>query len=341
MIYLPINSLILIIAFLLLLSAFFSASEIALFSFRKTRLAMLVKQGNKRAIMVNELLQHPEAVLSTILVGNNIVNTATSVLGTVLALEIFPEHGVLIAMFGIAFITIQFGEVLPKALASQFWEKMAFASTNPLRIFGLIFYPFVVFFSITTRIFGRIFGIKIQYRKPLITKAELHHMADIVKESGNIKEDEALILQNIFKFTDKTVRDIILPKEKVDLLSINATNDEILKMITDRHHTRIPVYEETPDNIVGVLYTKEYLNVVCYGDSGLIVLQDLIRKPYFISETRKISEVLKEMQKNHLHLVVVKDEKGRFAGIVTIEDIMEEIIGDITDEHDVDTQNLS
>jgi CBS domain containing-hemolysin-like protein len=302
---------------------------------------MLVKQGDKRAIMVNKLLQRPEAVLSTILVGNNIVNTATSVLGTVLALEIFPKHGVLIAMFGIAFITIQFGEVMPKALASQFWEKMAFASTKPLRFFSFIFYPFVLFFSITTRIFGRIFGIRIKYNKPLITKDELHHMVDIVKESGNIKEDEAMILQNIFKFTDKTVRDIILPREKVDVLNINSNNDEILKMITEKHHTRIPVYEESPDNIIGILYTKEFLNVVCYGESGLIVLLDLIRKPYFITETRKISEILKEMQKNHLHLAVVKDANGKFTGIVTVEDIIEEIIGEITDEHDVEPQNLS
>jgi CBS domain containing-hemolysin-like protein len=335
MIDLPINSLVVIIALLLLLSAFFSASEIALFTFRKTRLAMLVKQENKNAILINNMMQRPETVLSTILIGNNIVNTASSVLATVLAIELFHERGVIIAMLGMAFLTIQFSEIIPKALASQFWEKTAFAAVRPVRFFSFIFYPFVSFFSLTTRFFGLILGIRIKYRKPIITKDELRHTVDIAKEGGNLKDDEAMILQNIFKFTDRTVQEVMLPREKVDLINLNASSDEILKIITDKHHTRIPIYEGTPDNIVGILYTKDYMNVVCYGQGGLIVLQDLIRKPYMVSENIKTSELLKELQKNHIHLAIVKDDRGKFNGIITIEDIMEEIVGEIMDEHDI------
>ncbi|MBI4833825.1 MAG: HlyC/CorC family transporter [Planctomycetes bacterium] len=334
MIDLPTWSLIISIVLLLFLSGFFSASELALFSFRKTRLVMLVKQGNKKAQRLNHIMQKPESILSTILVGNNIINTASAVLATILAVRLFPEHGYLIALFGMAFLTIQFGEVLPKALASQFWEKTAFSAVNPLRVFSTLFYPFVKFFSLTTRFFAFLLGIKIKYRKPFITKDELRYTVEMAKDAGHLKDDETLILQNIFKFTDQTVADVMLPKEKVDVLNIDASQEEILTMITNKHHTRIPVYQGKPDNIIGILYTKEYLNVICHGDTGLIILHDLIRKPYVVSDTAKTSEILKVMQKSHIHLAIVKDRADKFIGVITIEDILEEIVGDIWDEHD-------
>jgi CBS domain containing-hemolysin-like protein len=330
----PVWSLITSIVLLLFLSGFFSASELALFSFRKTRLAMLVKQGSKKAILLNRIMQKPESVLSTILVGNNIVNTASTILATILAVRLFDDEGYLIAMFGMAFLTIQFGEVLPKALASQFWEKAAFAATNPIKIFNIIFYPFVMFFSLTTKFLVFLLGIRIKYRKPLITKDELRHTVEMAKDAGHLKEDETLILQNIFKFTDQKVADVMLPMEKVDVLDIDASQEKILDMIADKHHTRIPVYQGKPDNIIGILYTKEYVNVICHGDTGLIVLHDLIRNPYVVSDTSKTSEILKVMQKSHVHLAIVKDKSDKFVGVITIEDILEEIVGDIWDEHD-------
>jgi len=184
--------------------------------------------------------------------------------------------------------------------------------------YSVSFYPFVALFSLTTRFFGLLLGIKIKYSKPLITKEELRHTVDIARETGNLKENEAIILQNLFKFTDRTVQEVMLPRNKVDILSISAPTNQILNTITEKHHTRIPIYEDSPDNIVGILYTKDFLHIVCYGEGGLIILQDLMRKPYVVSENRKISEVLNELQKNRVHLAIVKDERGKFSGIITL-----------------------
>jgi len=334
--YLPVGSVILIIGCLLIFSAFFSASEISLFSFRKTRLAMLVKEKHREATMVHEIMQRPESVLSTILVGNSLVTVAASVLASGLATLYFPQYGLLIATGVVTFMTVQFAEVLPKLLGSQFWEKTAFFSVRPLKAFSIILYPFVAFFSVCTRIICAPFGIKIGYRAPFISKEELRHIVAQTRDAGYLKEDEILILQNVFKFTDSLVKEVMLPRERTDMLDINSPQEAVLKMITEKHHTRLPVYEGSPDNIVGVFYTKEYLNVVCYGGSGLIILHDLIRPPYFVEENSKISEVLKELRQKRVHLAIVRDKQGHFTGIITIEDILEEIVGDIMDEHDIE-----
>lgn len=333
--YLPPGSVLFIILCLLILSSFFSGSEIALFSFRKTRLSLLVKQGHKRAGLVHKTMQKPESFLSTILVGNNLVNTIASVLATALAIRFFDEqHGLIIAMVVMSFLLIQFSEIIPKMLGSQYWEKISFAAVRPVRVFMVLFYPLVIFFSCLTKLFHYSFGLRIQYRKPFITKDELKHTVDLTKEAGHLKAEETLILHNVFKFTDQLAREVMLPRPKVTALDITTPEDAILKIITQTHHTRIPVYEGNFDNMVGVLYTKECLNVLYHR--GIIALQDLLRRPYFIQEDKKIGELLRELQKNHIHLAIVRNKQDRIAGIVTIEDILEEIVGEIMDEHDIE-----
>lgn len=336
---LPLESVLCIILCLLILSGFFSGSEIALFSFRKTRLSMLVKQGHKRAELVHKTMQKPETFLSTILVGNNLANTIASVLATAVALRFFKEHGLIIAMLVMSFFLIQFSEIIPKMLGSQYWEKISFAVVRPIRIFMVLFYPLVVFFSYLTNLLHYLFGMKIKYRKPFITKDELRHTVDLTKEAGYLKADETLILHNIFKFTDRLAREVMLLRDKVTALDITTSENDILKIITDTHHTRIPVYEGKFDNMVGVLYTKECLNVLYHR--GIIALQDLLRPPYFVQEDKKISELLRDLRKNRVHLAIVKDKQNRVAGIITIEDILEEIVGEIMDEHDIETTESS
>ena len=328
---LPPVSILVIILGLLVLSACFSATEIAMFSIRKTKLAMLVKQQNKTAILIQKILSEPDKLLGTILIGNNIVNTSASVLATALALHFFGENGIFVAMVAMTLILIQFSEVMPKVLASQYWERFSFAMARPIRILYYIFYPINMLISAVSRLVLRPFNIKIQHRKPMITKEELKHIISLSTESGHLRESETFLLMNVFEFTDRLVSEVMIPKDKMVALDIKMPPDKVMELITEKHFTRIPVYEDNIDNIVGVLHTKDYFNVVCYKD--IIATVDLLRKPFFISEKARISELLKELQKKHSHLAIVRDDQNKTIGFITMENIMEQIVGEIRDEH--------
>lgn len=329
----PITSLLIIIFCLLVLSGFFSAIEIALFSFRKTRLAILVKQRNKRAILIEHIMKEPEKLLGTILVGNNIVAILISVLGTTVSLVLWGEKGVWVAFVSITFLLVMFGEIIPKVFASQFWESFTFACIRPISIIIWLLYPIVMIFSFFSNIFFHLFGIRIEYKKPFITKDELKHIVDMAKDTGHLKKDEVTLLEKVFAFHDRMAKEVMVPKSKIITLDINLPQDEMLKIITKGHFTRIPIYEGNPDNIIGILHTKEFVNIAFYKD--LIVIQDLLRKPYFVLEEKKISEILRELQRQHLHLAVVKNAQDKVIGIITIEDILEEIVGEIMDEYEI------
>ncbi len=328
---LPPLSMSIVILGLLILSASFSASETSLFSFRKTKLSMLVKQKNPTALLIQKILGEPEKLLSTILIGNNIVNTTASILATTLALALFGEKGIFIAILVMTFILIQFCEIIPKVLASQYWDRFAFALARPMRWFYYFFYFLIAFFSFLTRLLLIPFNIKIRYRRPVITKEELKHIVDMSTETGHLKEEETFLLHNVFEFTDRLVKEVMLPNEKITALEITTTQEKAMQIITEKHFTRIPVYEGSIDNIIGILHTKEYFNVVCY--QNIIALPDLIRKPLFVSENTRISELLKEFQKKHIHLAIVKNEENNTIGIITLENILEQIVGEIRDEH--------
>ncbi|MEK7448237.1 MAG: CNNM domain-containing protein, partial [Planctomycetota bacterium] len=260
---------------------------------------------------------------------NNIVNTAAAVLATALAISFFGNEGIFIATLVMTFLLIQLCEITPKVFASQLWEKVAFGVAPPLRIFGWIFYPAVVFSSFFTRFLFGLFGRKIESRNPLITREELRHMVNITSETGHLKKHETEMLENVFKFHDRLIKEVMLPKEKIDAIDFNGAREEQLKFITDKHHTRIPVYQNNlaaADNIKGILHTKEYLNTLCY--QNLIVLEDLLHLPFFVDEDKKISEVLQELRSQKLHMALVTDKNKQVKGLVTIEDIIEEIIGE-------------
>jgi putative hemolysin len=328
---LPPASIMVIIVALLILSACFSATEIALFSFRKTKLAMLVKQQNKTAILIQKILSEPDKLLGTILIGNNIVNTSASVLATALALHFFGENGIFVAMVAMTLILIQFGEVMPKVLASQYWERFSFAMARPIRILYYVIYPVNALISAISRLVLMPFNIKIQHRKPMITKEELKHIVYLSTEAGHLQEAETFLLMNVFEFADRLVSEIMIPKDKMMALDVTLPPDKVMELITDRHFTRIPVYEDSIDNIVGILHTKDYFNVVCYKD--IIATLDLLRKPLFTPGQTRISELLKEFQKRHSHMAIVRDDNNKTVGLITLENILEQIVGEIRDEH--------
>ncbi|MFA5793653.1 MAG: hemolysin family protein [Candidatus Brocadiia bacterium] len=328
---LPLHTMLVVAIALLPLSFFFSATEIAMFTFRKSKLAMLVKQNNKGALLINRIMQKPDKLLSTILVGNNLVNIAITALATTIFLAWFGEKGLFISMAVTTFVLIEFGEITPKVLSSQYWEKFAFACARPIYLFSFLFYPFIQMFSSITRVVTYIFNIKIQYRKPMITKEEIKHIVELSSETGHLGKDEVTFLQNVLKFTDQVISDVMVPRDKIVALDANIKPEEATKFVTEKHYTRIPIYEGNLDNIVGILHTKDYFNVICY--QNLIVMDDLLREPFFVSEEDKISDVLKKLQTNRVHLALVRDSHNKITGLVTIENILEEIVGDIMDEY--------
>jgi putative hemolysin len=329
---LPVGAMLALLASLLIISFLFSASEIALFSFRKTRLALLAKQQNRTALLIQRILLKPDELLSTILVGNNIVNTGISVLGTTLALYFFGEKGIYVAMVVLTVILIQFCEITPKVLASQYWEKFAFALARPLRVFYYVFYPLIAAFSFITKKMLRIFNVNVRYHKPIITKDELKHIVSLSTESGHLKESETFLLMNVFEFTDRLVSEVMIPRDKIAALDMNLKQEQVVDFIMEEHYTRLPVYDGDLDNIVGMLHIKDYFNVICYKD--IIVLVDLLRKPLFVGDNVRISELLKEFQKKHVHIAIVRDDDKKTIGLVTMENILEQIVGDIRDEHE-------
>ncbi|MDI6733086.1 MAG: CNNM domain-containing protein [Planctomycetota bacterium] len=328
---LPPFSVSVIIICLLILSACFSATEIAMFSFRKTKLAMLVKQQNKTAMLIQKTLSEPEKLLGTILIGNNIVNTSASILATALALNFFGEKGIFIAMVVMTFFLIQFCEVMPKVIASQYWEGVSFALARPMKILYYLFYPINLLVSLVTRTILRPFNIKIQRRKPIITKEELKHIVGMSTESGHLQETETFLLLNVFEFTDRLVNEVMIPTDKVAAIEINMPPEKVMDYITERHFTRIPVYEKDINNVIGVLHSKDYFNVIYY--KNIIALIDLLRKPFLVSDKMRISELLKEFQKQRLHMAIVRDDENRTVGVITLENILEQIVGEIRDEH--------
>ncbi|MFH1228386.1 MAG: hemolysin family protein [Planctomycetota bacterium] len=328
---LPLYTMLVVAIMLLPLSFFFSATEIAMFTFRKSKLAMLVKQNNKGALLINRIMQKPDKLLSTILVGNNLVNTAVTALATTIFLAWFGEKGLFISMAVTTFVLIEFCEILPKVIASQYWERFAFAFARPIYLFSFLLYPFIHLFSGMTRIATYIFNIKIQYRKPMITKEEIKHIVELSSEAGHLRSDEVTFLQNVLKFTDQIISDVMVPRDKIVALDINIKPEDATRFVTEKHYTRIPVYEGDLNNIVGILHTKDYFNVICY--QNLIVLYDLLREPFFVSEEEKISDVLKKLQKDRVHLAVVRNNENKVTGLVTIENILEEIVGNITEEY--------
>lgn len=299
---------------------------------------MLVRQGNKTAILIERIMKRPERLLGTILVGNNIVAITVSIMGTALSIRLFGEKGVWVALGGVTFLLVLFGEIIPKVVASQFWEGFAFTAVRPIWLFMKLLYPLVAFFSVLSNIFFHLFGVKIEYKRPFITKDELRHIVDLSKEAGHLKKEEVTLLENIFAFHDRSVKEVMLPREQIVAVDINLPADKMLQIVAGSHRTRLPVYEGNLDNIIGIVHTKEYLNLLCYQD--VVHVQDLLRPVYFTDESKKISELLRELQQKHLHLAVVKNQNTQIAGVITIEDILEEIVGEIRDEHEMRQENI-
>ena len=322
----------LLLSVLLLLSGLFSASETALIAIGKIKARILLKHGVEGAEEIDKLVRDPESVLTSVLILNNVVNIAASAVATSISIEIFgPTNGVAIAIVVMTLLILTFSEIIPKTIAIHRAEKISILISRPMQIMASIFQPITKFFSMITGISARILGIKL-HRKRLMTEEEVETMLDIGREEGAIEEDEQEMMIGVLKLDEIVVEDVMSPKGAVVCLRVDQTIDSAVKLIKSSGHSRIPIFEGTKDNVVGILYAKDLLAKVGEGD---VSLRELMKTPHFVAETKRVDDLLEEFQRGKFHIAIVVDGEGRTRGVVSLEDILEVIVGSIYDEHDV------
>jgi putative hemolysin len=339
---------------LILLIGFFSACEVAVVSTRKSRMQELADDGNKSASTVLQFQSNPERFLATVHVGSISALTLASGLGGVLAFQhITPALqasetawiregsnwlSLAIVSCGIGSLVVVFGELVPKSLALRFAEKVALRVAPSVAIFAIIFRVPVKVLTLAGNLFLAPFKDRTTFMESRISEEEFKLILEEGTKSGVIDKTEQELIKSIFEFTDTTAKEVMIPRTDVVALNINTPRDTIVRIVLEEGYSRMPVYKDTIDNIIGVIYTKDMLGLLEYSD--VIVLQDIIRPAYFIPETKKISQLMRELQQKKLHLAIVIDEFGGTEGIVTMEDILEEIVGEIHDEYDEELKDI-
>jgi len=320
-----------VLIILIMLSSFFSASETALMSISKIRVRRMVEENVKGANKVKILVDNPSGLLAAILVGNNVVNIASSSLATVIAINIFGSKGVAISTVLMTVLILIFGEITPKTLASQNSEQISLKVANPLFIVSTIFKPVVIITTTISNFFVKLFGGKTDGNKPFITEDELKTIVDVSEEEGILKSEEKDMIHNVFQFGDLYAKDVMVQRVDMIALDIEESLDNIILLIKEEGYSRIPIYLDNIDNVVGILNVKD---IIFMEDTKDFNLKNYMREITYTYEFRKATELFKDMNKNRQHMVVVLDEYGGTVGIVTIEDLIEEIVGEISDEYD-------
>jgi putative hemolysin len=342
---------ILFIVVLIALNGYFAASEMALVSLNDTRLKILAEEGNKKAVSVKKLLSEPSKFLSTIQIGitlagflssafaseafaDRIVDWAIS-LGLRVAPGLLKPIAVVVVTIILSYFTLVFGELVPKRLAMQNAESLSMKVVGPLRFLAFITGPLVRLLTSSTNFFVKAAGGNPNAEEDEVTEEEIRMMIDVGEEKGTIDEIEKVFINNVFDFDDKVVSDIMTHRTRVVAIPLDCSLDDIVELINREKYTRIPVYEDSIDNIVGILHVKDLLQFLTKNGSLMeIDIREMMRKPYFVPESKRLNDLFRELQVNKIHMVVVIDEYGGTAGIITVEDLLEEIVGNIFDEYD-------
>ena len=317
---------------LLVLSAFFSASETAFTSISKLKVRHMLDANVKGAKHIAKILDNPNKMLTSILVGNNIVNITMTSIATALTIHYFGESGTGIAAVVTTIFILLFGEITPKTIANAFPEKVCLGIAVILRVVILVFTPFAFVFSKISDVLLILFGRKNGKKKVSITEEELKTMVNVSQEEGVLETDEQEMIFNIIEFNDTEVGKIMTPRTEIVGVDINAGYDEVFRVFKENQYSRIPVYQNSLDEIVGVLHLKDL--VLFDKDKNVYHNKNYMKEPYITWENFKVSDVFKKMKSSKCTMGIVLDEYGGTAGIVTIEDFVEEIVGDINDEYD-------
>ena len=328
------NSIQLIIIIILLgLSSFFSSAETAFITVSKIKLRNLVDEGNKSALLVTKILDNQSKMLSAILVGNNIVNISCSALVTTFTIDIWGNFATGIATGILTIFVLIFGEITPKNAATHYCLQLSLAYAPIIRFLMLIFTPIIWIVDNISNFFLRLIGIDSNKKNATITEDELRTIVKVSHEEGVIESDERKIINNLFDFGDTTAKDVMIPKVDMVLVSVDASYDEVLELFRETQYTRLPVYKDDTDNIVGIINIKDLVLNKIYGSFDV---SQFMRKAYFTFEQKNTSELFREMQLNSTSMVIVLDEYGSTTGMITTEDLLEEIVGEIRDEYDTE-----
>lgn len=337
-----------VLTILILINAYFAASEIAFISLNDAKIEKQAKEGNKKAKQIEKMLKTPSKFLATIQIGITLAGFLSSAFASetfadkiapylynmipAISLGVWKSLSIIFITIILSFFTLVFGELVPKRIAMKHYEKISFATIGVIRTISIITAPFVKLLTSVTNGISKIFGVG-ENEEETVTEEEIKMMVDQGEESGTIKEDEKELINNVFEFNDITVSEIMRHRKDIFAVDINISTEELLEELSkeEYRYSRIPVYDETIDEIKGVLYVKDVLKNI---NKKTFKVKNVIKDAYFISQNRLINEVFKELQKNKKQLAIILDEYGGTAGIVTMEDILEELVGDIYDEYD-------
>ncbi len=338
---------ILIIIILILLNAFFAASEIAFISINDAKIDKQAKEGNKKAKKIKDMLVNPSKFLATIQIGITLAGFLSSAFASErfaselapilnkiipsISLTIWNDISIVIITIILSYFTLIFGELVPKRIAMKNPEKIAFGSIKIIRAIAIITAPFVKFLTFSTNIISKIFGVS-EEDNETVTEEEIRMMVDVGEEKGTIEQEEKNMINNVFEFNDKVVSEIMIPRTEIFALDMNMSIAEAIEELSeDLRYSRVPVYEENIDTIKGIVYIKD---ILLSNKNKNTRIKNLIKEAYFTTENKHVNELFEELRKNRKQMAIVIDEYGGTSGIVTMEDILEEIVGEIYDEYD-------
>lgn len=342
----------LLILVLVIINAFFAASEMAIVSLNKNKINHLAEEGNIKAKYLIKLLDEPSKFLATIQVGITLAgflasaSAATNIskhLSNVLGKFSIPgsdEISVVVITVLLSYVTLVFGELFPKRIALQKSEQIAMFAVKPILFISKITSPFVKMLTASTNILVKIFGMRLDNLEEKVSEEEIRSMIKVGEENGVINEIEKDMIDSIFKFDDTLAKEIMTPRINVFALEVDTPIDELLNQVSEEQYSRIPIYENDIDNIIGVLYMKDLFIKLKNKDIDNINIKSLLRPAYFVPETKNIDALFRELQSTSNHMAILIDEYGGFSGIVTIEDLVEEIMGNIFDEYDENTDYI-
>ena len=337
-----------ILIILIALNAFFAASEIAFISLNDAKIEKQAKEGNKKAKQIEKMLKTPSKFLATIQIGITLAGFLSSAFASdtfadilapmlnnllpVLSISVWRNISIILITIILSFFTLVFGELVPKRLAMKNYEKIAFATIGIIKGIAIVTAPFVKLLTGVTNAISKIFGVG-ENEEETVTEEEIKMMVDQGQEKGTIKEEEKELINNVFEFNDITVSEIMTHRKDIFAVDINISVDELIEEFSNEEYrySRIPVYDETIDEIKGILYVKDVLKNI---NKKSFKVKNVVKEAYFVSQNRLINEVFKELQKNKKQMAIILDEYGGTAGMITMEDILEELVGDIYDEYD-------
>ncbi len=339
---------ILILLILIFLNAFFAASEIAFITLNDAKIEKQAKEGNKKAKQIRKMLKEPSKFLATIQIGITLAGFLSSAFASetfaerlapilykiipMISLGVWKSISIVVITIILSFFTLVFGELVPKRLAMKNYEKIAFGTIRIIRGLSIITAPFVKLLTIVTNAVSKLFGVK-ENEEESVTEEEIKMLVDQGEEKGTIEEEEKELINNVFEFNDITVSEIMTHRKDIFAIDISTTPELLITELSkeEYRYSRIPVYDETIDEIKGILYVKDVLKNI---NKKTFKVKNIMKEAYFVSQNRLINEVFKELQKNKIQMAIIVDEYGGTEGIVTMEDILEELVGDIYDEYD-------